>query len=82
MLHFQRADLIQEKMNQIDFDKLINNFNLWLSEIRNIGEILPNKPELFDLIIVDEASQVNLAEILPVFYRGKSICVVGIIKIN
>lgn len=77
MLHFQRADLIQEKMNQIDFDKLINNFNLWLSEIRNIGEILPNKPELFDLIIVDEASQVNLAEILPVFYRGKSICIVG-----
>lgn len=77
MLHFQRADLIEDKMNHIDFDSLIKTFNLWLSEIRNIGEILPNKSELFDLIIVDEASQVNLAEILPVFYRGKSICVVG-----
>ena len=77
MLHFQRADLIEQKMKHIDFDSLISTFKLWLSEIRNIGEILPNQSELFDLIIVDEASQVNLAEILPVFYRGKNICIVG-----
>ena len=29
------------------------------------------------MIIVDESSQVNLAEVLPAFYRGKNICVVG-----
>jgi len=28
-------------------------------------------------VIVDEASQVNIAEIIPAFYRGARICVVG-----
>ena len=35
------------------------------------------KAEMFDLVIVDESSQVNLAEILPAFYRGKQIVIVG-----
>lgn len=35
------------------------------------------KPDIFDLIIVDEASKVNLAEVLPAFYRGRNICIVG-----
>lgn len=77
MLHWNRGDKVLEKMDQINYTKLLNTFPIWLSEIRNIGEILPNKEEMFDLVIVDESSQVNLAEILPVFYRGKNICVVG-----
>jgi superfamily I DNA and/or RNA helicase len=77
MLHWTRGDKVLEKMEQIKYDKLLNAFPIWLSEIRNIGEILPNQAELFDLVIVDEASQVNLAEILPVFYRAKHICIVG-----
>jgi hypothetical protein len=77
MLHWNRGDKVLEKMEQINYDKLLNAFPIWLSEIRNIGEILPNQAELFDLVIVDEASQVNLAEILPIFYRAKHICIVG-----
>ena len=30
-----------------------------------------------DLLILDEASQVNLAEIFPVLYRAKRFCIVG-----
>lgn len=77
MLHWTRGDKVLEKMEQINYEKLLNAFPIWLSEIRNIGEILPNQAELFDLVIVDESSQVNLAEILPVFYRAKHICIVG-----
>lgn len=77
MLHFQKADIIIEKLKQIDFDNLLNVFNVWLSEIRYIGEILPNQKEMFDLVIIDEASQVNTAEIFPVLYRAKRVCVVG-----
>lgn len=77
MLHFQKPDIILEKMRTINYDNLLNVFNLWLSEIRYIGEILPNNKEMFDLIIIDEASQVNIAEIFPVLYRGKAVCIVG-----
>jgi len=77
MLHWNRGDKVLEKMEQINYDKLLNAYPIWLSEIRNIGEILPNQAEMFDLVIVDEASQVNLAEILPVFYRAKNICIIG-----
>lgn len=77
MLHFERADRVLSKMNNIDYSKIFDIFPIWLSEIRNIGEILPNEREIFDLVIVDEASQVNLAEILPVFYRAKNVCILG-----
>lgn len=77
MLHFERADRVISKMENIEYDKIFDIFPIWLSEIRNIGEILPNEREIFDLVIVDEASQVNLAEILPVFYRAKNVCILG-----
>lgn len=35
------------------------------------------KPALFDLVIVDEASQCNLAAILPLAYRAKRLVIVG-----
>lgn len=77
MLHFERSDRVLSKMENIDYNKLFEIFPIWLSEIRNIGEILPNEREIFDLVVVDEASQVNLAEILPVFYRAKNVCILG-----
>lgn len=77
MLHFQKADIITEKLKQIEFNNLLKVFNIWLSEIRYIGEILPNQKEMFDLVIIDEASQVNTAEIFPILYRAKRVCVVG-----
>ncbi len=77
MLHFSKAEVIIDKLKNIDFDSLLSVFGLWLCEIRHIGEVLPNQKELFDLIIIDEASQVNTAEIFPILYRGKNVCVVG-----
>ena len=64
-------------MNEINFSNITKLFPFWTAEIKNLGQLFPLQHDLFDLIIVDEASQVNLAEILPVFYRGKNICIVG-----
>lgn len=77
MLHWNKAETIIERMQNIDFNTILKTFPIWLSEIHSIGEILPLEKEMFDLIIVDESSQVNLAEILPVFYRGKHVCILG-----
>ena len=77
LLYFKKASKINSIQKQIDWEKILEIFPIWISEIRHLNEILPMKENLFDIVIVDEASQVNLAEIIPVFYRGKNICIVG-----
>ena len=77
MLHWTNSKMVLKRMNEINFSNIIKLFPFWTAEIKNLGQLFPLQQDLFDLIIVDEASQVNLAEILPVFYRGKNICIVG-----
>lgn len=77
MLTNVNSKLIEKKMNDIDFKKITDVIPFWTAEIRHLGNLFPLIPDLFDLVIVDEASQVNLAEILPAFYRGKKLCIVG-----
>jgi superfamily I DNA and/or RNA helicase/very-short-patch-repair endonuclease len=77
MLHWTNSKMVLKRMNEINFSNITKIFPFWTAEIKNLGQLFPLQHDLFDLIIVDEASQVNLAEILPVFYRGKNICIVG-----
>lgn len=77
MLRYTKTSEIQSRMNEIDFEMISDLIPFWAAEIRHLGRLFPMKPDLFDLVVVDEASQVNLAEVLPAFYRGKSICIVG-----
>lgn len=62
---------------KINFNLLTYVIPLWCAELRDLGIVFPMKNEIFDLIVVDEASQVNIAEIIPAFYRGKKFCIVG-----
>jgi hypothetical protein len=50
---------------------------LWAAEIKDLSAVFPFELGLFDLVLVDEASQVNIAELIPAFYRGTRFCVVG-----
>ncbi|MEI8133812.1 MAG: AAA domain-containing protein [bacterium] len=77
MLRNTNASLIEGRMTHLDYGHLTKIFPLWAGLIRDLGSYLRFDSELFDLVIVDESSQVNIAEVLPAFYRGKSICVVG-----
>jgi len=77
MLYFTNAKMVMKRMNEINFTNILQLFPFWTAEMKNLGQLFPLQHNLFDLIIVDEASQVNLAEILPAFYRGKNICIVG-----
>ncbi|QNJ32763.1 P-loop containing nucleoside triphosphate hydrolase [Synechococcus sp. PROS-9-1] len=62
---------------KIDFAKLFDVFPIVLGEIKALHPYLPFEEEIFDLVVVDEASQVNLAEIMPILFRAKKICIVG-----
>lgn len=73
----RKPRLVRERMEDIDYSRLTRVFPLWLGEIGHLGAMLPFRPRIFDLAIVDESSQVNIAETVPVFYRAGSYCVVG-----
>ncbi|KJU82410.1 RAP domain protein [Candidatus Magnetobacterium bavaricum] len=77
MLWNTKTSLIAGKMKDIDFPTVLQVMPYWVAEIRHLGHVFPIKPDLFDLVVVDEASQVNIAEAIPAFYRGKKICIVG-----
>jgi len=77
MLHFKKAKILHNKILNLDYQDLITVFPLWCAELRDLGRSVALESELFDLVVVDEASQVNISEIIPAFYRAKQICVVG-----
>ena len=76
-LHWRSPRKVREFNKKIDFKKLFDLFPIVLGEIRSLHPYLPFKEELFDLVIVDEASQVNLAEVIPILFRAKRFCIVG-----
>ena len=55
----------------------LESLPLWAAEIKDLSAVFPFEVGLFDLVVVDEASQVNIAELIPAFYRGTRFCVVG-----
>lgn len=61
--------------------KLFNNmkkaFPCILAWIRDYAEYIPLEKNLFDLIIIDEASQVSIAQALPALIRWKKVVVLG-----
>lgn len=76
-LHWTNPRKVDEAMRKVDVGAMTEAFPLWVGEMRHLGHFLPFQPDLFDLIIVDEASQVNIAEIVPAIARGARLCVVG-----
>ena len=48
-----------------------------IAGLRDFAEFIPLKENLFDLIIIDEASQVSIAQALPALLRSKKMIVMG-----
>ena len=58
-------------------EKALTVFPGWACTALSAGGSFPLKAGLFDLVIVDEASQCNLADVLPLAYRAKRIVIAG-----
>jgi WD40 repeat protein len=50
---------------------------VWLCSPDSVASIFPLKPEMFDLVIFDEASQCPVESAIPVALRGKRLMVAG-----
>lgn len=63
--------------NQLDFDLIHKTLPVWLVTITEASHILPLKKELFDVVVIDEATQCDIASILPILQRGKKVVIAG-----
>ncbi len=50
---------------------------IWLMSPLSVSDTLPLDPDLFDVVIFDEASQIPMEEAIPAAYRSQQVIVVG-----
>lgn len=50
---------------------------IWLMSPLSVSDTLPLDPELFDVVIFDEASQIPIEEAIPAIYRSHQAIIVG-----
>ena len=58
-------------------DYLLRLFPCWMMSPENVSSVIPLKPDLFDVIIFDEASQIFIENSIPTIYRGKYVAIAG-----
>lgn len=75
-----RAKVSGEKailQSQIDFSKVIDAFPIWLTSLSDLHLAIPLQKEIFDVLIIDEASQVDIPSVIPAIFRSKKVVVCG-----
>lgn len=66
-----------ELFDNIEYEALLSAFPVWLVSLNTLYRVLPLKAEMFDLVIIDEATQCNISSCLPALYRAKRAIIVG-----
>ena len=69
--------LKNKQLLNLDAEPLTHFLPIWLVKIDEIALSLPLQKDLFDIAIVDEATQCDIASCLPVFQRAKKVVVAG-----
>lgn len=67
----------EDLFKKIDFKMLLGTFPIWLTNLSDIHDVLPLKKDLFDLALIDEATQCDIASCLPILYRAKRVVITG-----
>ena len=61
----------EDLFNKTNFNIILKTFPIWLVKMSDIHRVLPLKTELFDLVIIDEAPQCDIASTIPIIQRAK-----------
>jgi hypothetical protein len=67
----------RQKFPEERFDLLRSAFPVIIASIREFAEYMPLIPGIFDTAIIDEASQVSIAQAFPAILRAKKVVVLG-----
>ncbi len=71
---FKTFDKLRNDPN--NFKTILNLIPIWTMELDDASRIVPLEANLFDYVVLDEASQCNIAYTLPVMFRaGKAVFV-------
>ncbi len=73
----RKANLQNRLLEKEDFKPLLSAFPCWCTTTYAISNSLPLKPAMFDVVIIDEASQCDIASCIPVLFRAKKAIIVG-----
>ena len=73
----KKQNLQNRLLEDEDFTPLLEAFPCWCVTTYAVSNSLPLKPGLFDVAIIDEASQCDIASCIPVLFRCKKAVIVG-----
>lgn len=67
----------KQQFPQDKFDDLKEALPCVIASLRDFADYVPLRARLFDIVIIDEASQVSVAQAFPALLRGKKVVVFG-----
>lgn len=67
---------VRKLMEQLS-DEVFQLVPCWMASPESVSAIFPMKPELFDLVIFDEASQCFAENGIPAIYRARQVVITG-----
>ncbi len=73
----KKQNLQNRLLEDEDFTPLLEAFPCWCVTTYAVSNSLPLKSGLFDVAIIDEASQCDIASCIPILYRCKKAVIVG-----
>ncbi|WP_422082826.1 AAA domain-containing protein [Ulvibacterium sp.] len=62
---------------KIEFDNILKAFPVWLINLSEVKDKIPLQKELFDVVIIDEATQCDIASCIPAIQRAKRVVFAG-----
>ena len=71
-----RRDLQVQPQATGDFERMLDVLPVWIVTGQSTQSI-PLEPGMFDLVVIDEATQCTLTNLLPLLYRAKRVAVIG-----
>ncbi len=72
----QKSFNIKEFMD-IYWKEIFEAVDVWLLPSNNVPDFFPLVPEMFDIVIIDEASQMQVEKSIPLLYRAKKLIISG-----
>lgn len=73
----RKKNLQNRLLEEEDFTPLMEAFPCWCVTTYAVSGSLPMKSGLFDVAIIDEASQCDIASCFPILFRAKKAVIVG-----
>ena len=62
---------------RVNFTAVLKALPIWVVNTADVNKVLPLKAGLFDLVILDEATQCDIASSIPILQRAKKAVIVG-----